>query len=137
MDLLKFIARLKPVINPDDLAEEMQRVLSAYAEDIKAKIEVAKKETANAIMKELQVTSPKRKKGGGAYRKGWAVKKMTKGRNTSFVVYNRTRYQLTHLLEHGHAKRNGGRVQAYPHIQPAENRHFPEFIDKIERAIEK
>jgi hypothetical protein len=125
------------VTNADELANEMQRVLAAYAEDVKAEIEVAKKETANAIMKELQVTSPKRKKGGGAYRKGWAVKKMSQGSNTKYVVYNRTRYQLTHLLEHGHAKRNGGRVQPFPHIQIAEDRHFPEFIDKIERAIEK
>lgn len=122
--------------NPDELANEIQRVLAAYASDVKAKIEVAKKETADAIMKELQVTSPKRKTGGGAYRKGWAVKKMTTAGNTKFVVYNRTRYQLTHLLEHGHAKRSGGRVQAFPHIQIAEDRHFPEFISKVERAIE-
>lgn len=122
--------------NPENLAEEIQRVLAAWATGADERIEVAKKETADAIKKELQVTSPKRKKGGGAYRKGWQVKKVKYGNSTSYIVYNKTRYQLTHLLEHGHAKKNGGRVQAYPHITPAENKHFPQLISKIERAIE-
>ncbi len=125
------------MINPEEIAAEMQRVLTAYATDVKAAIEVAAKETADAIMKDLQVTSPKRKKGGGEYRKGWKVKKESKGGKTSYIVYNKTRYQITHLLEHGHAKRNGGRVPAILHIQPAEDKYLPDYMNKIERAIEE
>ena len=42
----------------------------------------------------------------GDYKKGWRIKQ-DKARK-SIIVHNATDYQLTHLLEHGHVKRNGG-----------------------------
>lgn len=123
-------------INADELFAEMQRVLASYSEDVKQAIDDAAKETAKAIMKDLQVSSPKRKKGGGEYRKGWQVKKTGKSGKIGYTVYNKTRYQITHLLEHGHAKRNGGRVAPRLHIEPAQDRYIPDYLSKIERAIE-
>jgi hypothetical protein len=106
--------------------------LNRYAQNVQDEIEVASKEEAQNLMRELRTTSPKRDKNGGAYRKGWKIKK--NGRN-KYVVYNKTRYQLTHLLEHGHAMRGGGRVPAKVHIRPAEERAVNNFIDRVEGAI--
>lgn len=50
-------------------------------------------------------------------------------------LHSRDRYQIAHLLEHGHAKRGGGRVAAIPHIVPAERRGAEELASKIERGL--
>ena len=39
------------------------------------------------------------------------------------------------LVEKGHAKRNGGRTQAQPHISTAEEMAIKKFENKVERAI--
>lgn len=45
-------------------------------------------------------------------------------------------YRLTHLLENGHALRNGGRTRAFPHIIYGEKlaeRRMQELTDKAVR----
>ena len=65
----------------------------------------------------LRANSPKRT---GDYAKGWSYKvdEDVPGSYTGHV-YNKSHYQLTHLLEKGHVKRNGGRVAGISHIEPA------------------
>lgn len=115
--------------SPDNLAAEIQRVLQGYVAGISEQIEADKKEVATELKQHLTQESPKLT---GDYRKGWRVKKQGK----KYIVHNKTEYQLTHLLEHGHAKRGGGRVEARVHIAPAEERFVREFLDRVERAIE-
>lgn len=105
------------------------RRLRNYAADVQDEIEVASKEEAQKLVQELKADSPKKT---GSYKKGWKLKKSGKNK---YIVYNKTDYQLTHLLEHGHAKRDGGRVEAKVHIRPAEERAVRNFIDRVEGAI--
>jgi hypothetical protein len=59
----------------------------------------------------------------GKYKKSWSVKNVTRSSESiDLVVHSRNRYQIAHLLEHGHAKRGGGSVAARPHIAPEEQR---------------
>lgn len=119
---------------PEDLANEIQDVLAAYRNGVNTEIEAAKKETAQALVKELKKTSPKRT---GKYGKGWTYKKSGRTDSILFTVYNKPEYRLTHLLEKGHAKRNGGRVSARVHIAPAEQKHLDAYIRKVRKAIEE
>ena len=51
------------------------------------------------------------------------------------VVHSKNRYQLAHLLEHGHALRNGGRYDGVVHIAPAEQKGIEQLKEEIEQAL--
>lgn len=119
------------VIKVDDLAGEIVLAIQAYTEDVSEAIDQAARDTAKAMAKDLRETSPK---DTGEYAKGWTYRKEAPG---SYRVYNKKKPQLTHLLEHGHAKRGGGRVEGRPHIGPAVDKHIPAMERRIEQIIER
>jgi len=102
--------------------------------ECKAENQAALKENITDACKDgrayLRANSPKK---SGAYAKGWSdkVEENAEGSYTG-TVYNKNHYQLTHLLEKGHAKRNGGRVQGIPHIEPA----FEQMQADMEEGLE-
>lgn len=110
----------------DDLENEIAKHLTAFTIEVEEGLQETQKKLARAGARKLRTTSPK---DTGDYRKGWSSRKRRHG----YVIYNRTDYQLTHLLEHGHAKVGGGRVAAIPHIKPVED----EIYDKFDKEIEK
>lgn len=120
-------------IQIDQLTDTVMRELENYAETTTDGVKAAVKKAANTVKKEISATAPVRT---GKYAKSWATK--TTGENSHAIeitVHSRNRYQLAHLLEHGHAKRNGGRVAARPHIAAAEQRGIEELEREIERSI--
>jgi hypothetical protein len=91
------------------------------------------KDTAKSVQKDIQASAPVRT---GKYAKSWAVKTMHEDSGTiDLVIYSRNRYQIAHLLEHGHAKRGGGRVAARPHLAAAEQRGEEKLVDEIKKKL--
>ena len=110
------------VINVDKLAVEVLENLRIYEGQTIEMVEQAVLTTANETVQKLKKTSPVGSTGD--YAKSWAHKRdpNIKGKyRFSRVVYSKKPdYRLTHLLECGHAKVNGGRVPGQPHIKEAE-----------------
>ncbi|PEU21496.1 HK97 gp10 family phage protein [Bacillus wiedmannii] len=118
----------------DSLANDIARELQRYGKEVEEKLEVEKEAVANNLVDELKQKSPKSEsQGGRKYAKGWRKKK----EGNAFVVHNALKPQLTHLLEKGHAKVNGGRVPAIVHIAPAEEKAVNEFSERVERAVQQ
>lgn len=113
-----------------DLSDEIAQALREYTSDVEEDLEREKEAIAKEAVAKL-------KRAGsftdstGKYRKGWRVKKV----GTKFVVHNATRYQLTHLLENGHAKRNGGRTKAFSHIAPVDEWVAQELPKRLQSRI--
>ena len=122
-------------VSVDRMAEAVMEGLLEYAELAADVMKDCVKKAGNTVKKETQAGAPVRT---GKYKKSWAVKRQRETSNTlEVVVHSRNRYQLTHLLEKGHAKRGGGRVKAVPHIAPAEEKGVRELEEGIKRGLSK
>lgn len=116
-----------------DLADAIMDTLEEYAGLATKDVKQAVREAGGTVRKEIRAKAPK---DTGDYAKSWVVKK-TKETSTSLTltVHSRNRYQLAHLLEHGHAKRGGGRVEGKAHIAPAEEKGIRQLEEEIERGL--
>ena len=120
---------------------EMEKVIMDALDEYKDKAEDAIGQTLPLVGKEtaddLKVTSPKRT---GHYASSWTYE-MRKSRgskkNNKLIVYNKKYYRLVHLLEKGHAKRNGGRVEAQVHVKPAQDKAEKKAIERIKEKLER
>lgn len=118
-----------------DLAAEIEKAMKEQYDLANEAVEKAVDKVAKDTVNELKSSSPRK---SGKYSEGWAVKEgKTATRSKSAVVWNEKHYRLTHLLEHGHARVNGGRkVPARPHIGVAEQKAIKSFEDELRRGIE-
>ena len=120
-------------VSVEQMADAISQSMAEYAELSNEIMKQSVAEVGQFVKKDIQGSAPVKT---GQYKKSWAVRKVKENANTLVVaVHSRNRYQIAHLLEHGHAKRGGGRVAAIPHIAPAEQRGGAELTAKIERGL--
>ena len=127
----------------DGLSKAIQKTLAEYEgvtiDSMKAAVDKASKEA----VRELKSSSPNRT---GAYAKSWAAKKarLTNKRAYQKTVYNKDHYRLTHLLEKGHASKNGAGgpyvtnkapVKAYPHIAEVERKAVNDLVQEMKETL--
>ena len=95
-------------VKPEQLAAAIRKELESYSKAATEETKELIRETAKICKEEIQSASPVRT---GKYRKGWSIKPLWEDNDSlREIVRNRSAWQLTHLLENGHAKKNGGRV---------------------------
>lgn len=121
-------------IRPEQLASAVMEGLKEYADLAADDMKKAVKKAGASVRKEIQQNAPS---DTGAYAKSWAVKKEKETSDSlQLIVHSKNRYQLAHLLEHGHAKRGGGRVAGKAHIAPAEENAVRQLEEEIERSLQ-
>ena len=120
-------------VSIDQLADAVNEQLQEYNKLSAEVVKTAVTKAGNAVKKDIGANAARK---SGRYAKSWRTKK-TKETSTELqvTVYSPTRYMLAHLLEHGHAKRGGGRVRAIPHIAPAEEAAEEALRKDIERGL--
>ena len=121
-------------ISGEMLSKEIMKALEGYIDDISDIVEKDANEVAKEALAAIKQESPKGST--GEYSKGWKIKKIKKVKNMySVKLYNKDHYQLTHLLEFGHATADGGHTEAQPHIRKVEEEYSKKFEDKLKQDI--
>lgn len=120
-------------VSIDRMASAIMEGLQEYADLATDDLKKAVKDAGKSVKDEISQKAPK---DTDKYAKSWAVKTVKETSNSlGVVVHSKNRYQIAHLLEHGHAKRGGGRVAARPHIAPAEEKAVQTLESEVEKAL--
>ena len=117
----------------DQMANEIMKGLTEYADLATDEMKSAVRKAGKTVRDEIKANAPKNT---GKYASSWTAKTTLESSHAlQITVHSPKKYQLAYLLENGHAKRNGGRTQAQPHIAPAEEARLRQLEADIERAL--
>ena len=126
-------------IRADALASEIARLMEEYSSEVAQDVKTEAKAVAKEAVKELkqaQIIGAGSKK--GHYKDGWTSKvERESAASIGIRIYNRKKPGLTHLLEKGHEKRGGGRVEGKKHIEPAEQAAVESYERRLRERLSR
>lgn len=120
-------------IKSSQLSKTIDNHLKMVSKEVAVKTKKIVETTTKDLTDKVRQASPKKR---GRYAKGWRNKVVFEsGNELRKRVFNKTDYQLTHLLEKGHLRRGGKspKTKAIPHL--FDNRD--EALKQMESEIEK
>ena len=95
---------MSKTVGVEDFRMEVMQLLDEYGKDARMVLNDTIPEAADICVKMIRDNSRKQT---GKYAKGWTKKQQYyRGLGTSYVVYNRDRYRVAHLLERSHRIKN-------------------------------
>ena len=122
----------------DKLGAEIKKILDDYEVGVTGVVTEAVKKVTTAGAKALRAQSRETFKTHSKekpYYKGWRSTFDTKQKSAQGIIYNKDVPGLPHLLEHGHANRNGGRTPGRVHIKIIEDEVIKDFTKEVERGL--
>ena len=125
-------------VSLDNLDEEIKKELENFNVEVVRATNESIKEAAREATRTLKKGGPYKNR-TGKYARDWTTGQREKNKSVievqGYTVYNKKNYQLTHLLEHGHQSRNGGRVKEFAHIAPVNEQIGEMIVSKIESKL--
>ena len=123
-------------IEPDDFSDAVSSILNQYGDECRLTLKEAVQTVMKKAVKSLKSSSSGAfKDRTGQYRKGWKSKVEETRLSVDGVAFNGKMPGLTHLLEFGHAKAGGGRVQGFPHISDVNDQTAESFEKELRSKL--
>lgn len=127
---------MSTTIKAENLGDEINNVLKLYSQEVRDGIDRVGEKHIKELVKETKATAPVGKR-NKHYRDSIKYKKRKIRLNTSFIWYvDGPNYRLSHLLENGHALKNGGRVEGTHFIKKATDVMLEKYEKDVEEVIQ-
>ena len=129
----------KKNIRPIDLESTVKNLLDEYGDEVYTVLSTSVEEVMDTAVDELHHATRFAPDGriSTKYAPSWEkIIEPASRLTTKVIVRNKDHYRLTHLLEKGHAKTGGGRVPAYPHIAPVNDKAQKDVFKLIEEKLQ-
>lgn len=121
------------MVRPESFEKAVLKALAEYGDDVLEVTEQSMKSNVRQTVRALKSQSPANT---GRHARGWSHKAQKGGPyRLSETVYNRTDYQLTHLLEKAHPTGGGGHYPKYKDstgiIARIEDEYTNKFMEEV------
>jgi hypothetical protein len=132
------MAKINSRVTAEGFAKGLHTVLDDYDAHVLEAVDACSYRAAERLCKKTKATAPigyRRK-----FKRSISFKEVYKSggslRGRTYVWYVKPPdHRLTHLLVHGHAKKNGGRTKSNPFLQKAIDEVTPQYIEEVEDAL--
>lgn len=119
-----------------DLRDEIIKYVKDYQKLTMEKVKKIGKKLSREGKEELKKSSPIGDGRDKKLKEGWTTNTVIDGNQATFVVRNKNKPHIVHLLEHGHINRNGTRTKGFHFVQPVREEMEKKFIDELRKEIE-
>jgi len=132
------MTKIKGRCRVGDFDKAFGKLMIKYTTGVEEEIEIMTEKLARGAAKELKEVSAATFKStqDKPYNKGWTVINDSVRHRSRWIVHNKYKPGLAHLLEHGHAKAGGGRVAGKVHIQPIEEKLVKDYEENVIAIVE-
>lgn len=127
------------IVGTEHLSAHLEKELTVYSTEVTDQLKKIAKKYSSQLVKKTKATAPSGKRTLNKYRDSIASKKINESeRGITYAWYVNSKnanYRLTHLLVHGHAKRNGGRTKANNFLKVAVDEVQKDYEKEVEEVI--
>ncbi len=126
---------MSTIISVDQLSDAIQEELTLYGKNVIDGVKKQAKKSMDQLVKDTKSTAPVGRR--SKHYKDSIKSKKTKehDRSVTYTWYvDGPDYRLSHLLENGHALKNGGRVEGTHFIKNASDPILEQYIKAVEEV---